>query len=88
MGGQILRVLGENGAGKSTLMNIIGGVIRQDEGEMYLLNKLYSPKEPINAKLSGISFIHQELSNFDALNVIDKEIVGLWGLLGSGRSEI
>ncbi len=78
LSGQILGILGENGAGKSTLMNIIGGVIRQDEGEMYLSGKPYNPKEPINAKLSGIAFIHQELSNFEALNVTDNIYVGLF----------
>ncbi len=34
--GEVLALLGENGAGKSTLMNILVGLYRQDEGEIYL----------------------------------------------------
>ena len=33
-GGEICALLGENGAGKSTLMNILGGVIPCDRGEI------------------------------------------------------
>ncbi len=34
--GTIHAVVGENGAGKSSLMKIIAGVIRPDEGRIYL----------------------------------------------------
>ena len=33
-GGEICALLGENGAGKSTLMNILGGVLPADSGEI------------------------------------------------------
>src|SRR5689334_20970261 len=36
--GTIHAVVGENGAGKSSLMKIIAGVIRPDEGRIYLDN--------------------------------------------------
>jgi len=32
--GEVHAVIGENGAGKTTLMNIFGGIIRQDKGEL------------------------------------------------------
>ena len=32
--GEFHAIMGENGAGKSTLMNIIGGVYKQDNGEI------------------------------------------------------
>ena len=35
-GGEICALIGENGAGKSTLMNILGGVLPADSGEMLL----------------------------------------------------
>ena len=38
-GGEICALLGENGAGKSTLMNILGGVIRPDQGQILLDGK-------------------------------------------------
>ena len=35
-GGEICALLGENGAGKSTLMNILGGVLPADRGEIVI----------------------------------------------------
>lgn len=37
--GEVVALAGENGAGKSTLMNILGGVLRADEGEV-LINEI------------------------------------------------
>jgi len=33
--GEVLALLGENGAGKSTLMNVLVGLYRQNEGEIF-----------------------------------------------------
>ncbi|MHC4627093.1 MAG: ATP-binding cassette domain-containing protein, partial [Planctomycetota bacterium] len=44
--GEILGIVGENGAGKSTLMNILGGVVRPDRGQMRLNGKHYWPVDP------------------------------------------
>jgi ribose transport system ATP-binding protein len=67
--GNILGLVGENGAGKSTLMNIFGGILPKDEGKMYIDGKLYEPGNPEEARVNGISFIHQELSLFLNLSV-------------------
>ena len=32
--GEAVALLGENGAGKSTLMNVLGGIVRCDTGEI------------------------------------------------------
>ena len=32
--GEIHALLGENGAGKTTLMNVLGGVLQRDSGEV------------------------------------------------------
>ena len=37
--GEILSILGENGSGKTTLMNIIDGIYKPDEGEIYVDGK-------------------------------------------------
>ncbi|MEA5033740.1 MAG: sugar ABC transporter ATP-binding protein [Sphaerochaeta sp.] len=69
--GKILGLVGENGAGKSTLMNILGGVLQPDEGEMFLSGEPYVPESPLDATCAGIEFIHQELNLFTNLSVAE-----------------
>ena len=54
----IYGLLGVNGAGKSTLMNIICGVLKQTQGEVYLKNIALS-KNPVEAK-NHIGFVPQQ----------------------------
>jgi len=69
--GKILGLIGENGAGKSTLMNILGGVLKPDGGEMFLRGEYFAPKNPLDAACAGIEFIHQELNLFTNLSVAE-----------------
>lgn len=68
--------MGENGAGKSTLMNILGGVLPADSGELNLDGSnvsFNSPSESINA---GIAFIHQELNLINDLPIYENMFLG------------
>jgi ribose transport system ATP-binding protein len=67
--GEVLALVGENGAGKSTLMNVLGGVVMPDAGEMFIDGQPYQPHNPRDAQEKGISFIHQELTLFPSLTV-------------------
>ena len=69
--GEVLGLVGENGAGKSTMMNVIGGVLQPDSGEMRLFGEKYAPQSPLVATEAGISFIHQELSLFSNMSVAE-----------------
>ncbi|NDJ78171.1 MAG: sugar ABC transporter ATP-binding protein [Chloroflexi bacterium] len=69
--GHILGLIGENGAGKSTLMNIIGGVIRADGGQVLLNGEPYRPRTPSEATQAGVAFIHQELNLFTNLSIAE-----------------
>lgn len=69
--GRTLGLVGENGAGKSTLMNILGGNLRPDSGEMRLSGQPYEPRSPVDATACGIAFIHQELNLFPNLSVAE-----------------
>ena len=69
--GSILGLVGENGAGKSTMMNILGGVLSRDSGEMLLEGKKYDPKSAVDADEAGIAFIHQELNLFQNMTVAE-----------------
>ena len=73
--GRILGLCGENGAGKSTLMNILGGIYHPDSGAMFINGKEYSPKVPQHAIKNGIAFIHQELSLFQNLTVLQNFMI-------------
>jgi ribose transport system ATP-binding protein len=69
--GTIHAVVGENGAGKSSLMKIIAGVIRPDEGRIYLDESLVRFASPAEATRHGIACIFQELSLLPDLSVAD-----------------
>ena len=57
--GEIHTLLGENGAGKSTLMNILYGLYRAEEGEIFYEGKKVEIYSPNDAMRYGIGMIHQ-----------------------------
>ncbi len=74
--GMICALLGENGAGKSTLMNILGGVLQADAGEIRLGGEVQHFAKPADAQQAGIAFIHQELSLINDLTVYENLFLG------------
>lgn len=70
--GEIHALVGENGAGKSTLMNILSGVLNKDSGKILIDGKEVDIIDTNVAKEYGISFIHQELSDWPELSVMEK----------------
>lgn len=74
--GEICALLGENGAGKSTLMNILGGVIGADGGEILLDGKKVEFHRPVESLHAGIAFIHQELNLINDLAVYENMFIG------------
>ncbi len=75
-GGQICALLGENGAGKSTLMNILGGVLQPDQGQIELDGVPVSFHSPAQSLDAGIAFIHQELNLINDLPVYENMFIG------------
>jgi len=69
--GRVLGLVGENGAGKSTLMNILGGVLGSDAGQMWINGQPYAPSDAREAAARGVAFIHQELNLFGNLTVAE-----------------
>ena len=70
-GGEIHALLGENGAGNSTLMNVAGGVLPADAGEILLDGRRVSFASPADSLAAGIAFIHQELNLVNDLTVYE-----------------
>ena len=74
--GEICALLGENGAGKSTLMNILGGVLQPDSGEILLDGKKMKFDSPAQSLDAGIAFIHQELNLINDLPIYENMFIG------------
>ena len=83
--GEILGLVGVNGAGKSTLMNIIGGLFKQDAGDILIDGKFVKLNTPIDAENAGIAFIQQEIQLFFNLKVYEN--VFLMGLDGYRKNK-
>jgi ABC-type sugar transport system ATPase subunit len=69
--GEAVALLGPNGAGKSTLMNVLGGVLQPDTGEVYIHNKLVEIQSPLDAVRHGITFVHQEIAMLPTLTIAE-----------------
>ena len=74
--GEIHAILGENGAGKTTLMNILFGLHKPDEGELYLYGHKVNFKSPLDAIDQGIGMVHQNRKLIPAHTVIENIILG------------
>jgi rhamnose transport system ATP-binding protein len=74
--GEIHALMGENGAGKSTLIKIITGVIRQDEGEIYLHGEKVEINNPRDAQKLGIAAIYQHVTCYPDLSVTENIFIG------------
>jgi ribose transport system ATP-binding protein len=74
--GEVHALVGENGAGKSTLMNVLGGIIECDQGEVFYKGQPVVFSNPVQSLHAGIAIIHQELAMLPSLNVMDNMFMG------------
>ncbi|NWJ48238.1 MAG: ABC transporter ATP-binding protein [Chloroflexi bacterium] len=75
--GEIHALLGENGAGKSTLMNILVGLYRPDEGEIYLRGKRVNLRGPAEAITHGIGLVYQHFKLIPNQTVAENVALGI-----------
>ncbi len=75
-GGCIKALLGENGAGKSTLMNILGGVLEPNTGQIVIDGEVVHFQNPKESLDRGIAFIHQELNLINDLAIYENLFIG------------
>ncbi|WP_329604000.1 ABC transporter ATP-binding protein [Clostridium hydrogenum] len=74
--GTIHALLGENGAGKSTLMNVLYGLYKADNGEVYVNGKKVNIKNPGVAIENGIGMVHQHFMLVDNFTVTENIVLG------------
>ncbi len=75
--GEVLALLGENGAGKSSLMNVLAGLYRPDEGEIFIRGEKVHIESPRDAMNLGIGMVHQNFMLVDTMTVAENIILGL-----------
>ena len=75
--GSVHALVGANGAGKSTLGKVIGGVIRPDEGQLYVDDRPVRYASPREARIDGIATIAQELSPVPHMTVAENVYLGI-----------
>src|SRR6516162_2206969 len=76
-GGSVHALVGANGAGKSTLGKIVGGVIRPDDGQLFVDDREVRYASPREARIDGIAVIAQELSLVPHLRVLATVFCGI-----------
>lgn len=85
--GEIVGLLGPNGAGKTTTFYMIVGLVKPDEGEIFL-NGMEITKLPMYKRARmGIGYLPQEMSIFRRLSVEDN-IRAILELQGKEAEEI
>src|ERR671924_654684 len=74
--GEVHALLGENGAGKSTLSNILTGLYRPDEGEIFLYGRPVQVHAPRDALDAGIGMVHQHFRLVEPFTVAENVALG------------
>jgi ABC-type sugar transport system ATPase subunit len=67
--GRVTALVGANGAGKSTLMNILGGIVARDTGEIIVAGRQVALRTPIESLQAGIGFVQQELNSLPTMSI-------------------
>ena len=75
--GEIHAILGENGAGKSTLMNVLYGLYRPTEGEIYVKGVKQEFDGPGGAIKAGIGMVHQHFMLVQPFTVTENIVLGM-----------
>ena len=74
--GEVHALLGENGAGKTTLSNILTGLYRPDEGEIFLYGEPVHFHSPRDALDEGICMVHQHFRLVSPFTVAENVVLG------------
>ncbi len=76
-GATVHALVGANGTGKSMLGKIVGGVIRPDDGQLFVDDRPVRYTSPREARVDGIATISQQLSPVPHMSVIENIFFGI-----------
>jgi len=74
--GEIVALLGENGAGKSTLVKSVFGLVRPDQGEIFIDGQQMAPGDTAAVIASGVGMVHQHFKLVPVMSVTENIILG------------
>lgn len=74
--GEIVGIIGPNGAGKTTVFNLISGVYRPTEGEIYLYGENITGLKPFQVCQKGVGRTFQVVKPFGSKSVLYNVMVG------------
>jgi ABC-type uncharacterized transport system ATPase subunit len=74
--GEIHGLLGENGAGKTVLMNILYGLYKPDEGQIFINDKETKINSSATAIKNGIGMVHQHFMLIPSLTIAENIVLG------------
>jgi len=75
--GKITALIGPNGAGKTTAFNLIGGLIRPDEGTVTFEGKPISGKKPWEITSHSIGRLFQDVRLFKRMTVLENVMTAI-----------
>ena len=78
--GEMVALRGPSGSGTSTLLNIIGGLLAGDTGEINLDDRIYGTRGPasvVDVRRSKIGWIFQDFHLLDNLSALDNVAIAL-----------
>lgn len=75
--GEVHALVGENGAGKTTLMNIVYGLIRPDEGQIFVNGQEVEITHPDDAIRLGIGMVHQHFKLVPSFTIAENIMLGM-----------
>ncbi|GAA4736070.1 sugar ABC transporter ATP-binding protein [Isoptericola chiayiensis] len=77
---EVVGLAGENGAGKSTLLKALVGLVRPDDGEIWVRGEKVRLRSVVDAADHGIGMVFQEQSLVPNLTVAENIVLGSEGL--------
>lgn len=83
--GERRAVIGPNGAGKTTLFNIISGILKADEGDIFFLGQKINALPPFKRSRLGIARTFQQNNLFFNLTVADNLKIALDRVISSRK---